>query len=78
MCCIALPRHFNRDDRVSRYEDAENFQNYLFSQHHIEVPFKSVGGKLYVRISVHIYNELHEYEVLADAVNQLPHDFLLD
>ena len=76
MCCVALPYRFNSDDRISKYDDAEKIQNFLYSEHRIEVPFKSVGGKLGVRISVHIYNELYEYEILADAVNQLPDDFL--
>ena len=76
MCCVALPPRFNRDDCISRYEDAEKFQNAMFSKYNIEVPFKSVNGKLYVRISTHIYNELEEYHALADAVNEMPDDFL--
>ena len=32
---------------------------------------KAIGGRLYVRISYHVYNKLEDYQVLADAVNEL-------
>ena len=32
------------------------------------MPIKAVQGNLYVRISVHVYNEMREYIALADAV----------
>ena len=34
----------------------------------MQVPVKCVDGKLYVRISAHIYNEMKDYERLAEAV----------
>lgn len=34
----------------------------------MQVPVRVVNGELYVRISAHVYNELREYKVLADAV----------
>lgn len=49
------------------YEHAEAVQNALFRRS-IEVPVKALSGKLYVRISAHIYNHIEEYEVLRDAV----------
>ena len=32
---------------------------------------KAIDGRLYVRISAHIYNELNQYSKLASAVNNL-------
>lgn len=52
------------------YEHAEALQNALFSRR-IEVPVKALSGRLYVRISAHIYNYIDEYEVLQDAVLEL-------
>ena len=33
-----------------------------------QVPVKAVEGKLYVRISAHMYNELSEYKTLGEAI----------
>jgi hypothetical protein len=49
-------------------EDASWIQNHLHFRRAIEVPIKLLGGRLYVRISAHVYNELGDYERLADAV----------
>lgn len=35
----------------------------------LQVPVKSLQDRLYVRISAHIYNNMSDYEKLADAVN---------
>nr|CAB3236607.1 hercynylcysteine sulfoxide lyase-like [Phallusia mammillata] len=67
MCCVALPSRFYKSHEV-KYEDAELVQNRLFHEHKIEVPVKCVQGVLYVRISVHIHNELSDYQRLSDAV----------
>ena len=69
------------------YENAERIQDALYHQFKIEVccsallhrllsvllqvPVKCIQGKLYIRISAHVYNELQEYQQLADAVVQL-------
>jgi len=52
------------------YEQAEIVQNALYRRS-IEVPVKALSGRLYVRISAHIYNHIEEYEVLRDAVLEL-------
>lgn len=52
------------------YEHAEAVQNALFERR-IEVPVKALSGRLYVRLSAHIYNHIGEYEVLRDAVADL-------
>ena len=37
----------------------------------VEVPVKAFTGTLYVRISAFVYNELEDYQALADAVSSL-------
>ena len=61
-----LERHDFRDGR-SRYE-------LLTDEHHdhmVECPIKCVDGELYARISVHVYNEIEDYRVLASAIQQV-------
>mmetsp|Transcript_40342 Transcript_40342/g.111120 ORF Transcript_40342/g.111120 Transcript_40342/m.111120 type:complete len:348 (+) Transcript_40342:469-1512(+) len=53
-----------------QYEHAEMWQNALFHRK-IEVPVKALSGRLYVRISAHIYNEMEDYAVLRDVVLRL-------
>ena len=36
-----------------------------------QVPLKAIQGKLYVRIAVHVYNEMSDYKRLADAINDI-------
>ena len=67
MCCVSLPSCIFEGKKVE-FEQAETIQNKLFHDHCIEVPIKCIDQKLYVRISCHLYNELHEYEKLADAI----------
>lgn len=55
---------------VFTYEHAEAVQNALFNRS-IEVPVKVLSGRLYVRISAQIYNDMQDYEVLRDAVLDL-------
>ena len=35
------------------------------------MPIKCIDGQLYVRISVHIYNTLEEYQLLAIAMKNV-------
>ena len=51
---------------------AQALQDWLHHTHRIEVPVKRVDGRLYVRISAAIYNEMSDYERLAEAL-RLPH-----
>lgn len=59
-----------QDAQGCAYEHAEAVQNALFARR-IEVPIKALSGRLYARISSHIYNYPEEYEVLRDAVLDL-------
>lgn len=70
MALVQLPAEFSSNQTVE-YSDAETIQNHLYHKYNIEVPIKALQGRLYVRISVHIYNELSEYEKLASAVLEL-------
>ncbi|KAG6616949.1 Isopenicillin N epimerase [Phytophthora cinnamomi] len=47
--------------------DAKRVQDGLHYIHHIEVPVKCVDGRLYVRLSAHVYNCLEDFEKLAVA-----------
>lgn len=76
MVTVALPEGLPvRDTPDSTapytYTEAVVLQNLLIHNAKIEVPIKVVQGKLYVRVSAHVYNELADYQVLADAVLQI-------
>ena len=45
-------------------------QNRLFEEG-IEVPIKAIEGKLYVRLSAHVHNELSDYKALRECVLRL-------
>eukprot|EP00434_Breviolum_minutum_P005976 symbB.v1.2.005268.t2/scaffold286.1/size306100/7 len=70
MALIQLPRFAALGGELLSYDEAEIVQNALYAQN-IEVPVKALSGKLYVRISAHIYNHIEEYEILRDAVLHL-------
>ncbi|XP_077977327.1 uncharacterized protein LOC144432898 [Glandiceps talaboti] len=67
MVLVQLPSTLHKG-KTCDYNLAESIQNQLFHCFDTEVPIKAVQGELYVRISVHIYNELSEYQQLTDAV----------
>lgn len=60
--------HVSNEPIGPHVSDASVVQGWLHSTHGIEVPVKSVRGKLYVRLSAHAYNELADYQRLADAI----------
>ncbi|XP_052808847.1 uncharacterized protein LOC128237389 [Mya arenaria] len=68
MSLVGLPPSLYAQEKPADYSVAEKIQNDLYHQYNMEVPVKSVQGRLYVRISAHIYNHLGEYELLRDAV----------
>jgi isopenicillin-N epimerase len=65
MALVRLPSPVS----VGTSNDAKQVQDFLF-HHSIEVLIKSVLGNLYVRLSCHVYNELHEYERLGNVMLQ--------
>ncbi len=46
----------------------ERVQERLYHEHRIECPIKTIEGRLYARISAHIYNRPEDYIHLAYAV----------
>ncbi|KAF1790727.1 Kelch-type beta propeller [Phytophthora cactorum] len=51
--------------------DAKRVQDSLHYRHNIEVPVKCVDGRLYVRLSAHVYNCLEHFEKLAASLVQV-------
>jgi selenocysteine lyase/cysteine desulfurase len=43
-------------------------QDYLHYSHHVEVPIKFLEDQLFIRISAAPYNELADYDKVAEAV----------
>ncbi|MDP2368119.1 MAG: hypothetical protein Q8M25_07755, partial [Rhodoferax sp.] len=56
-------------DDAATEENAKLWHDKLWTQHRIEVPVFAFDGRLWVRISAQIYNELSDYEALARAVS---------
>lgn len=72
MALVQLPSQLYPVDKEKvDYSVAEAIQNDLYHLYNIEVPVKCIGGNLYVRISVHIYNEFGEYQYLGKSVLEL-------
>jgi isopenicillin-N epimerase len=53
-------------------ENAKRLHDALWSAHRIEVPVIVANGRLWVRISAQIYNEMSDYEALAEAFSSGP------
>jgi isopenicillin-N epimerase len=65
MATIELPTNLPGEVEVGRALNAR-----IWEKHRIEVPIFAFAGKLWVRISAQVYNELAEYEALADALKK--------
>ena len=65
MALVRLPESVQSSPSTSAH--AKAVQDYLYDNM-IEVPIKCIRGVLYVRISCHVYNEIHEYQRLADTI----------
>ena len=71
MALVSLPSStFDLQNGNATSNDAEEIQDLLYEKE-IECPVKNIQGVLYVRISVHVYNELKDYEVLAKGVLEI-------
>jgi isopenicillin-N epimerase len=46
-------------------------QDTLHFEHKVECPVKTVNGRLYVRVSAAVYNEIEDYQKLATAVTAI-------
>lgn len=59
-------------DDLPTEENAKRWHDRLWAQHRIEVPVLAFNQRLWVRISAQIYNELSDFEALANAVRAMP------
>ena len=69
MALVRLPESIQSSPSTSAH--AKAVQDYLYDNF-IEVPIKCVNGVLYIRISCHVYNEIHEYQRLAETILRFP------
>jgi len=65
MALVSLPDFLGRDATSA---DAKMVQDALHNDYTVECPVKCVEGKLYVRISAHVYNEPVDYIALGTGV----------
>ena len=61
--CVSLQ---GQEEAVKAH--AEMIQAKLHYEFNIEVPVKLIQGKLYTRISAHVYNEMSDYNRLGDVI----------
>lgn len=75
MVLVPLPDRVRGLDTRMGNSDAEAYQlqELLHHQYRVEVPVKCLNGRLYVRISAHVYNELDDYARFAAILNTLVH-----
>ncbi len=70
MATLAIPAGVGGDVATTR-EGAHALRRRLFNSHRIEVPFMAFGGRMWLRISAQIYNQLDDYQRLASALADL-------
>jgi isopenicillin-N epimerase len=63
MATVPLPERFG-----STRDDAFRLRDALLFEDRIEIQLHAARGRLWVRISAQVYNELSDYERLAEAV----------
>lgn len=69
MVLVAVPRKCGPPSGTPAvYAHAQALQNWLYAQR-IEVPVKALGGRLYVRLSAHVYNTDADYERLGQVLD---------
>ncbi|RHY67022.1 hypothetical protein DYB30_008428, partial [Aphanomyces astaci] len=64
MRLVPLPPHvFGLDATTTKTSsDAKCVQDRLHAEFHVEVPVKCIGGRLYLRLSAHVYNCVEDYD----------------
>jgi isopenicillin-N epimerase len=73
MCLVPLPDTVKGINTTKDTTDKEAFQlqELLHHEYNIEVPIKCLHGRLYIRISAHIYNTIDDYARLANVIAEL-------
>ena len=69
MILIPIPKSYYSNE-TSTDNDAFKLQEILHHKYDIEVPIKSLEGKLYCRISAHIYNTIEDYVHFANIIKK--------
>lgn len=54
-------------DETATPEAVARWRHKLLQDHHIEVPVIAIDGRLWVRISAQVYNDMADYAALADV-----------
>ena len=72
MSLVPLPKNLRGIDTTKDCNDVEAYQlqEWLHHVHHVEVPVKHLNGRLYVRISAHVHNDINDFIRLARVVTQ--------
>src|SRR5205085_1159101 len=65
MAALPLPEELGATEL-----DAERLRDALLFEDWIEVAVRARGGRLWARISAQVYNELGDYEALANALDR--------
>ena len=67
MALVRFPYHISGGDGEQKTStDAKRLQDFLYN-HNVEVPVKCIRGKLYARVSCHVYNTEGEFIRLAEV-----------
>ena len=71
MRLVPLPARLKGIDTKRGNSDKEAFflQEWLHHEHQIEVPVKHFSGRLFIRVSAHVYNSLEDFRILAKAIS---------
>lgn len=67
MALVQLPEAFGENQTSTV---AKNVQDFLY-ENQIEVPIKCIDGRLFVRLSCHVYTTDHDFEVLGETMEAL-------
>jgi selenocysteine lyase/cysteine desulfurase len=74
MALVLLPSHVQHENDgcfTSTSTHAKSIQDLLHFEHSVECPVKCISGRLYVRITAHIYNVIDDYAKLGEAVKSI-------
>jgi selenocysteine lyase/cysteine desulfurase len=69
MALVRLPTRITALEGEATSDDAKHIQDYLY-HNRIEVPIKCIQGRLFVRLSCHVYNTLADYKRLGQVMLQ--------
>ncbi|XP_052695854.1 uncharacterized protein LOC128174315 [Crassostrea angulata] len=71
MKIVLLPDCTYNERYSNTWEGSQNLQFDIMNKHRIHVTVNSIQGRLYMRLAANIYNEMADYEKLADLLVKL-------